>query len=174
MSDTNSGAPDGGTPVLNAENAPRIAIVSQFVKDLSFENPNSPVALNASKTQPNINLSVDLKARRLTDPNYQVDLHINITAKLAEAQIFLVELVYCGIFQLFNIPAENLQPVLLIECPRLIFPFARRIVADVTRDGGFAPLMMEPIDFAALYRQQMNIAQAKAKAAGVPPIPTVN
>ncbi len=174
MSDTNSGAPDDAIPALNAENAPRIAIVSQFVKDLSFENPNSPAALHASKTQPNINLSVDLKARRLTDPNYQVDLHINITAKLAEAQIFLVELVYSGIFQLFNIPAENLQPVLLIECPRLIFPFARRIVADVTRDGGFAPLMMEPIDFASLYRQQMNIAQAKAKAAGTPPIPTVN
>lgn len=176
MSNSKSGGKSGAEtpPPQAADTAPRIAIVSQFVKDLSFENPNVPGALSAAKTQPNINLSIDVKARRLADPNYQVDLHINITAKQADAQVFVAELVYSGIFQLINVPAENLQPVLLIECPRLIFPFARRIIADVTRDGGYAPMMVDPIDFAALYRQQMAAAQAKAAAAGVPPIPTVN
>lgn len=164
MSDTTSGAAKAGANPL--ENLPRVSIVSQFVKDLSFENPNASDSQNITKAQPKINLSVDVKARRLAAPHFQVDLHLTIEAKQGDKMLFLTELVYGGIFLLHNIPAENLQPCLLIECPRLLFPFARRIIADVTRDGGYVPMMLDPIDFAVLYRQQL-AATAKSGASPV-------
>jgi preprotein translocase subunit SecB len=107
-------------------------------------------------------------ARRSGEQNFEVDLHIAIEAKQGDNAVFVTELVYAALFALENIPAENLQPVLLIECPRLIFPFARRIIADATRDGGFPPLMLDPIDFAQLYQQQIAAAQAQAAEANQP------
>lgn len=150
---------------LTIENTPRVAILTQYVKDLSFENPNAPGMLAASGEQPKINLAVNVQARRINEQQYEAEIKINVEARQADRLVFMIELLYGGIFQLNNIPAENLQPVLLIECPRLIFPFARRIIADATRDGGYAPLMIDPIDFAALYRSQAAAAQAKAAAA---------
>ncbi|MFP5469134.1 MAG: protein-export chaperone SecB, partial [Alphaproteobacteria bacterium] len=105
----------------------------------------------------------DVQVRRGAEPNYEVELKISVHAKQEETTIFLAELLYGGVFQLFNIPAETLQPVLLIECPRLLFPFARRIIADMTRDGGYAPLMLDNIDFSQLYRQRMAQLQAEAE-----------
>ena len=127
----------------------RIQIIGQYVKDLSFENPGAPLMLTA---RPQIDLGVDLQARRLDPERYEVELKLRVSAKVEDRPVFLLELVYAGLLYIQNIPDDLLQPILLIEGPHLLFPFARRIVADVVRDGGMPPLMIEPIDFAALYR----------------------
>lgn len=158
---------DAPAPGTNPEQdaAPRLSIVTQYTKDVSFENPGAPGSLGKAGVQPAISVSIDVLVRRGTEPNYEVELKVSAHAKQGDATLFLVELLYGGVFQLFNIPAETLQPVLLIECPRLLFPFARRIVADMTRDGGYPPLMLDNIDFSQLYRQKMAQMQAQAAAA---------
>ena len=150
------------------ENGPQLRVVTQYIKDLSFESPNAPHSLTQQSGPPQISVHVDVGVRKLAESDYEVDLKLNVDAKSEDKQLFIVELVYSGIFRLANIPQESLQPVLLIECPRQIFPFARRIVADVVRDGGFPPLMIDPIDFSGLYRQQMAQAQAEASAQETP------
>jgi len=142
-----SGAADGN------QTGPQIGLIAQYVKDLSFENPNSPATLQ-SEERPQIDVTINVNARRVGDEGYEVELKISITAKQGDTNAFIVELVYAGLFGIRNMTDENLEPFLLIECPRLIFPFARRIVADATRDGGFPPLMLDPVDFAYLYQQQ--------------------
>jgi preprotein translocase subunit SecB len=146
MSD--AGMTNGGD-AGNFGEGPRVQIVGQYVKDLSFENPGAPMTLTA---RPQIDLGVDLQARRLDPERYEVELKLRVSAKAEEKPVFLLELVYGGLFLIQSAPEEFLQPILLIEGPHLLFPFARRIVADVIRDGGMPPLMIEPIDFAALYR----------------------
>jgi len=153
------------TPDPSAENAPRLSIAAQYIKDQSFENPGAPGSLTKSAKAPSIAVAIDVQVRRGVEPNYEVELKISVNAKQEENTVFLAELLYGGVFQLVNIPAESLQPVLLIECPRLLFPFARRIIADMTRDGGYPPLMLDNIDFATLYRQRMMQLQAEAEAA---------
>jgi len=142
-----SGAADGN------QTGPQIGLIAQYVKDLSFENPNSPATLQ-SEERPQIDVTINVNARRVGDEGYEVELKISITAKQGDTNAFIVELVYAGLFGIRNMTDENLEPFLLIECPRLIFPFARRIIADATRDGGFPPLMLDPVDFAYLYQQQ--------------------
>lgn len=153
------------SPDAAPDAAPRLAIAAQYTKDQSFENPGAPGSLSKGAKVPMINVAIDVQVRRGAEPNYEVELKISVLAKLEEATVFLAELLYGGVFQLINIPAESLQPVLLIECPRLLFPFARRIIADMTRDGGYAPLMLDNIDFAQLYRQRMAQLQAESEAA---------
>jgi preprotein translocase subunit SecB len=131
--------------------APRVQIVGQYVKDLSFENPGAPLSLTS---RPQIELGVDLQARQLDPERYEVELKLRVTAKTEDKTAFMLELVYGGLFLIQNAPQELLQPILLIEGPHILFPFARRIVADVIRDGGMPPLMIEPIDFANLYRNK--------------------
>lgn len=133
--------------------AAQIQILAQYVKDLSFENPAAPMSLQGQK--PALEVSVDVQARGLGIDQYEVSIRIRADAKSANQTVFVCELTYSGIFMLKNITPENVQPVLLIECPRQLFPFARRVVADTTRDGGFPPLMLDPIDFVALYQQRM-------------------
>ena len=147
---------------VNAEPG-RIQIIGQYVKDLSFENPGAPMMFSA---RPQIDLGVDLQARKLDAERFEVELKLRVSAKVEEKTVFLLELVYAGLLQIQGIPDEYLQPVLLIEGPHLLFPFARRIVADVIRDGGMPPLMIEPIDFASLYRARSGQAQP-----AVPPAP---
>jgi preprotein translocase subunit SecB len=137
-----------GNDMTSGEGA-RVQIIGQYVKDLSFENPGAPLTLTA---RPQIDLGVDLQARRLDQDRYEVELKLRVSAKADDKTTFLLELVYAGLFMIQNAPEEFLQPILLIEGPHLLFPFARRIVADVIRDGGMPPLMIEPIDFAGLYR----------------------
>lgn len=137
---------------------PQIRILGQYIKDLSFENPNAPGGF--TNQAPQINVSVDVRVPGNQDNDYEIELRLTADAKVEDKQVFLIELVYGAVFRLENIPAQGLQPVLLIECPRIIFPFARRIIADMTRDGGFPPLMIDPIDFAALYRQRLDQQQA--------------
>ncbi|MFO1067680.1 MAG: protein-export chaperone SecB [Geminicoccaceae bacterium] len=137
---------------------PRLAILTQYVKDMSFENPKAPRGLQPNAPRPEIQIRVDVGAQGIMDKHYEVTLNLNIDAKTADETVFLMELAYAGVFLLDNIPPDSLQPLLLIECPRLLFPFARRIVADATRDGGFPPLMVDPIDFVSLFRRKVQQA----------------
>jgi preprotein translocase subunit SecB len=158
-----SGAPAGGDNGAAGGGAPRIQIVAQYIKDLSFENPGAPGSLTG---RPNIDLGVDLSAKQADKnaPIYEIELKLRIDAKTAEGKpVFLLELAYAGLLQIENIPSEVLQQVLLIEGPHLLFPYARRIISDAVRDGGMPPLMIEPIDFASLYRakaEQMSQVRA--------------
>jgi preprotein translocase subunit SecB len=144
--------------------APRLAVVNQYVKDLSFEHPGAPQSLMPGGPRPQISVRVNVSTRALEDERHEVVLHTNVDAKAGEQVVFMCELAYAGVFALSNVPRETAQAVLLVECPRLLFPFVRRIVADVTRDGGLPPLMIEPIDFLGLYRRRLQQAQAQAQA----------
>ena len=128
-------------------------VKGQYIKDLSFENPHAPQSLVATNIRPAIDVNVDLKAQKLQDNVYEMTLHIATRALADGNTLFLVDLAYAGIFQVSNIPAEHLEPLIMVDCPFVLFPFARRVIADVTRDGGFPPLMLDPIDFSALYLQ---------------------
>ena len=146
--------PASGEPMANgADTAPAVGVLSQYVKDLSFENPNAP-AVYQWQEQPQIDVQFGIAADKVGEEVHEVTLKIEVRAEAGGQTAFLVELSYAGLFGLRNIPDEHLQPFLLGEAPRLLFPFARRVLADAVRDGGFPPLMLEPIDFAALYMQQ--------------------
>lgn len=150
----NEASGGNGGPQPGDAGQPSIQVVAQYVKDLSFENPG----IGTQIQRPQIDLGVDLQARRANTPpdHFEVTLKLRVAATQDEKPMFLLELAYCGLFHISGIPEEELQPLLLIECPRVIFPFARRIVADAVRDGGLPPLLIEPIDFEALYRAKMN------------------
>ncbi|MFC3712362.1 protein-export chaperone SecB [Sphingoaurantiacus capsulatus] len=153
--ETDAGAPETPEiPVANgADTAPQVGIIAQYVKDLSFENPNAPRSFQ-SQAQPQIEVNVNVQARRQSEDVFEVDLKIETVAKGDGQTAFVVDLLYSGLFGLRNIPDEALEPFLVVEAPRILFPFARRIIADASRDGGFPPLMLEPIDFATLYMAQ--------------------
>lgn len=157
-----NGATERMTPPEGSQGA-RLQVVGQYVKDLSFENPGA--GLSDIKSRPQIDLGVDLQAGRVEGDRFEVELKLRVSAKADERAIFLLELIYCGLFMVENVPEEVLQQVLLVEGPHLLFPFARRVVADVIRDGGMPPLMIEPIDFNALYMaKQAEAMGAKATA----------
>lgn len=143
---------------------PSLRILSQYVKDLSFENPGAPDSMRAGGA-PNIDMAIDVQARKAGDDVYEVVLNFNARAvRENDEVVFIAELAFGGLFQLANIETQDREPFLLIECPRLIFPFARRILADVTRDGGFPPLMIDPVDFAQMFQRRMAEEQSKQKA----------
>ena len=156
----NQNAGGAGGPGEGQMTMPSIQIAAQYIKDLSFENPSMGINVR----QPQIEFSVDLQARRMQeDGPYEVVMKLRVTAQQEEKTIFLLELAYGGIFILERVPEEAVQPILLIECPRMMFPFVRRIVADLVSDGGLPPLMIEPIDFAQLYRKRLERAAAAEK-----------
>ncbi|NMJ40951.1 protein-export chaperone SecB [Roseomonas sp. JC162] len=128
----------------------------QFTKDLSFEVPGAPQIFLTLREAPQIDIALDVQARRLQEgqDTFEISLNIRADAKAAGQTAFIAELVYCGIFTLNGVPAEMMEPILLVECPRLLFPFARNILADVTRDGGFPPVLLAPIDFVQLWQQR--------------------
>lgn len=130
-------------------------ILGQYLKDFSFENPNAPGSLAPQQNQPDINIAVNVNARNLGPNDFEVELHLNAKATGEGKVVFAAELLYAGIFRLENFPQNVLQAAVLIECPRMLFPFARQIMADATRNGGFPPLMLDPIDFAGMYQQRM-------------------
>ncbi len=142
--------------------ARQIVVNAQYIKDLSFENPTAPNSLIPKETPPKIELNVDIQAQRLQEEVFEVALHITAKATSGEDTLFLIDLTYAGIFTTGQIPDNQKELVLLVYCPTLIFPFARRIIADVSRDGGFPPLMIDPVDFAALYHRRA-IEEAKEK-----------
>ena len=132
-------------------NGPGIRILAQFVRDFSFENPNAPESLRPTDGQPNIDMNGEMSARQREDGLFEVDLKLSAKALREGVAVFVVELVFGGLFQIEGVSAEDLEPVLLIECPRFLFPFARRLVADVTSEGGYPPFLIDPIDFAGVY-----------------------
>ena len=151
--DPNGGAmPGAAGPDSGNSQMPVIQIVQQYIKDLSFENPSMGVNIQ----RPQIEFTVDLQARRIQENGpYEVLIKLRISAQQDEKTLFLLEIAYGGLFVLDKVPDEAVQPILLIECPRLMFPFVRRIIANIVSDGGLPPLMIEPIDFAAIYRGRM-------------------
>lgn len=146
-----NGNENAETAATEAPEGPTLAIITQYIKDLSFENPNAPASLNPELPQPTIELGVNVQAKSLTKENYEIELRIQATAKHEDETAFILELVYGGMFLLRNFPPEALEMICMIECPRLIFPFARRVISDATRDGGFSPLQLDPIDFSGLF-----------------------
>ncbi len=171
MSDETSGkGPDhGGDGADTDAPRPSLSVRAQYVKDLSFENPRAPDSF-AAGDPPAINISVQVQGRQFDDGAHEVELQINAEAKRGDDVVFLAELNYAGVFVIANVPPEHLQSVVMVECPRLLFPFARRVIADCTRDGGFPPLMMEPIDFLQLFLQsRAQESQATDPAAAPPP-----
>lgn len=162
--DEESGAqqPEGGSEMDEAAQ-PKINIQAQYIKDLSFENPLGPEAVAAITQNPDVKVEISTNARPLAEGAHEVTLFIRGEAKTDDATLFIAELTYGGVFVLENVPQESLAPALLIEGARMLFPFARNIVADATRDGGFPPLMINPIDFVALYRDQ-HVAKSEAQS----------
>ena len=145
---------NGGAPMANgADTTPVAGIISQYVKDLSFENPNAP-AIYQSQSMPRIDVQFNIGTVQVAEDVHEVILKIDVRSETDDGVAFVVDLSFAGLFGLRNIPVEHLQPFLLGEAPRLLFPFARRILADTVRDGGFQPLLLEPIDFNALYLSQ--------------------
>ncbi|MDH4439482.1 MAG: protein-export chaperone SecB [Rhizobium sp.] len=156
MADNTQGS---GSPSLN--------ILAQYIKDFSFENPGAPRSLQARDKAPAININVNVNANPLSDTDFDVVLSLNAEAKDGDKVVFVTELVYGGVFRISGFPQEHMLPVLFIECPRLLFPFARQIVADATRNGGFPPLMIDPIDFTQMFAQR--VAEEQARAPGQVP-----
>ena len=161
MSDTDNGnaRPNLEGPVGNG---PSVNVLAQYVKDLSFENPRAPNSLQPRQSSPPININVNVSARQLGQTEIEVTLTLEARAGTQEDLLFHVELAYAGVFRIAGVPPEHTQAFVMIECPRLLFPFARQIVADAVRDGGFPPLMIDPIDFVSLYQQ--NLAQNRPVA----------
>jgi len=155
-----NGAPQEGAP-------PQLNVLAQYTKDLSFENPNAPGSLQQQQQQPAINIQINVSANNISQNEFEVTLHIEGKAESAGKVLFSFDLAYGGVFRIVNVPQENLHPLVMIECPRLLFPFAREIIATSVRDGGFPPLMLDPVDFVGLYRQNME-RQAAAGAQAKP------
>jgi preprotein translocase subunit SecB len=148
-------ANEGEAVAQKPQGQPSIRILGQYLKDLSFESPSAPMSLAPQPSQPDINISVNVNARNLGPTDFEVELHLDAKALAEEKTVFAAELVYAGTFRLENFPQQMLHPAVLIECPRLLFPFARQILAEATRNGGFPPLMLDPIDFASMYQRRM-------------------
>ncbi|MGE0735827.1 MAG: protein-export chaperone SecB [Alphaproteobacteria bacterium] len=150
----------------NGSGEPPLIVRGQYVKDLSFENPGAPQSLVNMNQAPAVDVNVNVAVNNVQGNDFEVVLTLNASATNDGKSVFVVELAYAGVFTLSpSIPEEHKGPVLLIECPRLLFPFARAIVADATREGGFPPLMLQPIDFVAIYQQQATNAQQQPSPA---------
>ena len=148
---------------------PRLNVLAQYIKDFSFENPNAPRSLGQSQQQPAINIQINVNANNVAENEYEVALLIEGKAENDGKVLFSFDLTYAGVFRIVNVPQENLHPMIMIECPRLLFPFAREIIATSVRDGGFPPLMLDPVDFVGLYRQNIARQAAAAQASQIKP-----
>jgi preprotein translocase subunit SecB len=155
---------NGGPVEATASNStPQLMVLAQYIKDLSFENPNAPGSLQQT-TQPQISISVNVTANPLSDTDIEVTLRTEGKAEANGSVMFNIELDFAGVFRVQNVPLEQVQPLVLIECPRILFPFAREIIATSVRNGGFPPLLLDPIDFVALYQQRLAQQQPPATA----------
>lgn len=151
---------NAGPEGLNPQEPPSMTVLAQYLKDLSFENPRAPQVYQ-SNASPKIDVNVDVQGRALNANQYEIELSVSARARRESGEaMFVVEASYAGVFEITGVPREQLEMVMLVECPRLLFPFMRQIVADATRNGNFPPLMLEPIDFMSIY-----IANAQRRAA---------
>lgn len=154
------------TPAAGANGngkAPSLNVLAQYIKDLSFENPSAPNSLRGRDRAPGINVNVNVNANPLSETEFDVNLTLSAKALHDKDVVFNVELVYGGVFRVDGFPQEHILPILFIECPRLLFPFARQIIAEATRNGGFPPLLLDPIDFAQMFQQKIAEDAARAK-----------
>jgi len=153
---------NGGQTQAPAQPPPQLNVVAQYIKDLSFENPHAPQSVTPGQ-HPQISIQINVNAKPLQGHDVEVELKLDGKAELSGNVLFSFDLLYAGVFRIQNVPQENLHPLIMIECPRLLFPFAREIIASAVRDGGFPPLMLDPVDFVGLYRQNMERQAAAAK-----------
>ena len=168
MTDTNN---QGTNEAAAPGPQPALRIMAQYTKDLSFENPNAPQSLAEGKA-PEIGVAINVNARPLGGNDFEVELKLEAKGSHGDKAAFMVELAYAGIFRIENMPQDVMQPLMLIECPRLLFPFARQILSDATRNGGFPPLMLEPIDFGQIYQRRLQAAEFRhALAAAIGQLP---
>ena len=156
MTTTNGGeTPSPPQPQAQPPQGPALNVLAQFIKDFSFENPNAPRALMQQPQPPTISVQINVNPKQMSNTDFEVELKLEGKAEAAGTTLFGFDLLYSGVFRLQNIPQENIGPLLMIECPRLLFPFAREIVASAVVHGGFPPLLLDPVDFVALYQQKM-------------------
>jgi len=151
-------SPESAAPGAGAQ----LNVLGQYIKDLSFESPHAPQTLQNPPPNPQLQVTVNVNVASQSPETYEVVLNIDVHAKSDVGVIYNVELFYAGLFRLRNVPQNLLQPVLFVDCPALLFPFTRRVLADVTRDGGYPPLMLDPIDFGRLYSQNLGRGQGQA------------
>lgn len=164
MSDIDpAGPPQNGNG--EAPSGPGIRVLAQFVRDFSFENPRAPESLRGGLEQPQIDMGVEMNARGREDGLFEVDLKLSARAVRDNETVFHVELLYGGLFAIEGVASEDLEPVLLIECPRFLFPYARRLISDVTTEGGFPPFLLDPIDFAGVYASRKNQVEGQVGTA---------
>lgn len=151
---------------FNPEQVPQLNVVAQYIKDFSFENPNAPTSLVAGQQQPQISIQINVNAAPMSDTDIEVVLQLSGKAETNGSLLFSFDLIFGGVFRIRNVPHESMDAVVLIECPRLLFPFAREIIATTVRNGGFPPLLLDPVDFVALYRQKMAQLAAQQQPVG--------
>ena len=156
--------PDAGAGGNGADNQPVAGLISQYIKDLSVENPKAPESFQWTE-QPELDVQINIASREINEEVHEIELKIGAAAKTSQGTVYIVELAYCGLLGLRNIPEEQAHMFMYAEGPRILFPFARRIIADATRDAGFSPLLLDPIDFQALYAQQLERKMAEEAAA---------
>jgi len=156
---------NGGPAGAPAQDAPQLTVVGQYIKDFSFENPNAPRSLMSSGQQPQIGIQIRVDAQPLSDTDIEVAIKVEGKAETGGNLMFAFDLTYAGVFRIRNVPQESMNALVLIECPRLLFPFAREIIATTVRQGGFPPLLLDPVDFVALYRDRMSRLQPANEAA---------
>ena len=156
----------GGDAVNGEQKPAQFRVIGQYIKDMSFENPNAPRSMIGTPDKPSVKLDVGVAAKKLGDNSYESTLKFEAKATNSAGVLYNLEVEYAGLFQIENLPNDALEPVLMINCPALLFPFLRRMIADVTRDGGFPPLWVDPIDFPALYVQNK---KAQVAGAGMKP-----
>jgi preprotein translocase subunit SecB len=159
-STTNGGQPQDAPP-----NPPQLNVLGQYIKDFSFENPNAPRSLAPSQTQPAITVQINVGVQQLSETDFEVSIKLEGKAESQGNVMFAFDLTFAGIFRVQNVPTETLHPLLMIECPRLLFPFARELVAGAVTSGGYPPLMLDPVDFVALYRNKMSQMAGQQPAA---------
>jgi preprotein translocase subunit SecB len=158
-------ATNGGEQPQTQPNAPQLNVLAQYIKDFSFENPNAPRSLAPSQAQPAISIQINVGVGQLAATDYEVSLKLEGKAEATDATIlFAFDLTYSGVFRIQNVPQEQIHPVVMIECPRLLFPFARELIANSVRGGGFPPLLLDPVDFVSLYQQRVAQMQQPATA----------
>jgi preprotein translocase subunit SecB len=154
----------GQTPAAPPAEQAQFRVLAQYTKDFSFENPHAPQSISGQPQQPSISIQINVNPKPLSNTDFEVELKIEGKAEHAGTTLFAFDLTYAAVFHMQGIPQENLGPLIMIECPRILFPFAREIIASAVVSGGFPPLLLDPIDFVSLYQQKIANAQQQAPA----------
>jgi preprotein translocase subunit SecB len=149
------GSGNGGPAPAPTGQQPHLNVLGQYTKDFSFENPNAPRSLTPTQLQPQINIQINVGVQQLAETDYEVALKLEGKAESSGTVLFAFDLTFAGVFRIQNVPTDQVHPLVMIECPRLLFPFAREIVATAVRNGGFPPLLLDPVDFVSLYQTRM-------------------